>query len=81
MIGPGKYDDVADIMAHAFQCDGLLLIVSNGKLGSGVSCKLSPEGFAKMPKILRRIADEMEKDIAKAAAEISKHGGDKPKEN
>jgi hypothetical protein len=62
MMGPGKYDEFADVLAHSLQADGLVLIVVGGLMGAGMCVKCRDEKLvAKLPAILRDVADLMEK--------------------
>jgi hypothetical protein len=63
MLGPGKYDDIGTALIHGLKAEGVLLIVVKGALGSGTACKTTPEGRKVFPCLLRKIADEMEKDF------------------
>lgn len=64
MIGPGKYDDVATAAREATGArDGVLMLVFSGRLGHGFSAQLSPEALERVPKILREVADQVERDL------------------
>lgn len=65
MIGPGKYDDVATAAVQASGAmDGVLLIVFSGIYGHGFSAQLSVEAMKRVPKTLREVADQVERDLA-----------------
>lgn len=62
MKGPGKYDDLAEMMLLLTGGKGIFLIIEDGVLGNGTACKLSPELKERFPDILRKIATELERD-------------------
>lgn len=60
-LGPGKYDsECTDIMVNE-HAEAILLIVVGGKRGSGFSCQATPEIAFSLPRILRGVADEIER--------------------
>lgn len=65
MIGQGKYDDICTEIRTRLEADGVILIVANGKEGSGMSCQLVPEVAVQTPGVLRLAADILEKDVKK----------------
>lgn len=66
-LGPGKYDSYCTNVRIETQADGVLLIVINGKLGSGFSVQTSKlEVLANLPGVLRNVADQIEKSGVKA---------------
>lgn len=62
MMGPGKYDDLCTIARKATRCRGVLLIVIDGKDGSGFSCQADLETTLRIPQLLREMADKIERD-------------------
>jgi len=64
VIGPGKYDDLADMLLGMTAAEGLLLVVLDGARGNGVSCKCTPDMASHLPAALRVIADQLERDLA-----------------
>ena len=56
----GKYDDAATAAREATKAEGVLLIVLGGEKGSGFSVQIPPEFVARIPAMLRRLADEIE---------------------
>lgn len=66
MIGPGKYDKQLSAALIACGANQGLLIAYDGKEGPGFSAQLTMELMINVPKILRSIADEIEKDFKKA---------------
>ncbi len=68
MMGPGKYDSVASAARHICVAEGVVLIVFNGLAGSGFQCQLPPKLAEEMPKILREVAEQIERDLQREAA-------------
>ena len=58
--GPGKYDDLCTKVREEVGADGVILLVVNGKEGSGFSCQANLPLTLALPKMLRSIADEIE---------------------
>jgi L-cysteine desulfidase len=65
MIGPGKYDAIADTLRNELEADGLVLIVFGGRNGSGCSMKVTDQFSSAMPGLLRKLADAQEADLNK----------------
>lgn len=61
--GPGKYDDEAMETLRETAGRGVLLMVFEGKRGSGFSFVGDINIILKVPTILREIATEIEKDL------------------
>lgn len=66
MIAPGKYDDECQRFRNELVAEGVLLVVANGKKGSGASCQSSMQCMEAMPAVLRLMADELERDVKEA---------------
>jgi hypothetical protein len=64
MIGPGKYDDLATEARERAKATGVILIVIQGEHGSGFSCQANLQVTLELPKMLREMADEIEKDLS-----------------
>lgn len=71
--GPGKYDKLAERCITEADAEAVVLIVFSGNKGSGMSAsvKLVPEFevamrnlevIARLPGVLRNVADHIEKD-------------------
>lgn len=63
--GPGKYDQECGAAREATAAEAVLLIVINGKLGSGFSVQAN-EGsptLAALPGILRDVAAQIAQDV------------------
>lgn len=58
--GPGKYDDLATTARDAARADGVVLLVINGKRGSGFSAQLPVDLTFKLPAILRDLAKQID---------------------
>jgi hypothetical protein len=63
-LGPGKYDDLATSVRVRAGAEGVIVIVIAGLVGSGFAVQASPEITASLPKLLRRVADDIEADTA-----------------
>lgn len=61
MIAPGKYDDLAASVQSVVDAKTVLLIVTGGTRGNGISVKVAdPTLLARLPQILRVVADLMD---------------------
>ncbi len=61
MIGPGKYDEACTNARIATAATGgVLLIVLDGRHGSGFSAQLSLEAQQYLPTMLREVATQIE---------------------
>lgn len=79
MNGPGKYDDLCTKARLAAGPDaGAALIIVNGIHGQGFSCQMSGEMLIGFPKMLRVMADSIErqmpKDLMDAAKDLTGEG-------
>jgi hypothetical protein len=70
--GPGKYDRWAERIAEREQAGLVMVLVLDGRLGTGVSCKVAGkdredarENHRRLPDVLRALADSMEADLGK----------------
>lgn len=68
MIGPGKYDDICTSAREQAQASGAILIIVDGKLGSGFACQTDLKTLLMLPELLRELADQIEKDRATATS-------------
>lgn len=60
-IGPGKYDDLCTTVRKSAEADTALVIILNGKKGSGFSVQTADLGvLAQLPALLRNTADQIE---------------------
>jgi hypothetical protein len=64
-IGPGKYDAICTHAREAADAEGVVLIILNGKRGSGFSVQASPVVTALLADLLRNTADLVEKAVAR----------------
>jgi hypothetical protein len=62
-LGPGKYDDLATMARNATSAEGVIVIVLGGVAGSGFSVQATFEVTAKLPDLLRTMADNIERDL------------------
>jgi hypothetical protein len=66
-LGPGKYDDLATIVRERTAAQGVIVIVLGGSRGSGFSVQVEGADIsAKLPAMLRNVADGIEQDVAKS---------------
>lgn len=63
MIGAGKYDDLCTIVREKAEAIAALVIVIGGNKGPGFSAQMPPQLSEEIPKLLRGIADEIEKNF------------------
>lgn len=61
-IGPGKYDADCTAILRKYNAGGVILMVFGGDIESGFSCTADFETTIRLPEILRRTADMIEKD-------------------
>lgn len=62
MNNPSKYDDACTIARMMCNAEAAFLIILNGAQGQGFSVQCPPEMVKDIPRILRTIADAVEKD-------------------
>ena len=62
-IGPGKYDDLTTIVSRRSAARGVIVMVIDGKRGSGFSVQATAEITAALPALLREVADRIERDL------------------
>lgn len=60
---PGKYDEICTEARRQCEAEGLMLIVMNGKFGSGFSAQLPPMVSEKIPDVLRQVAGQIEEQL------------------
>ena len=61
--GPGKYDAECNAAMEQTQAEGVILLVFHGRFGSGFSAHLPTELLLNLPDILRKLADDVERDL------------------
>jgi hypothetical protein len=62
--GPGKYDPECTALREATQSGSVIAIIVDGIKGSGFSVQsIDPHFVAKLPEMLRGVADEIERDL------------------
>lgn len=66
--GKGKYDkecelvyDLCKMDANEDSATGVMVIVFNGKKGHGFSAIMTPHMSERVPKVIRAVADEMDR--------------------
>jgi hypothetical protein len=62
-VGPGKYDELCTYVREQVEAEGAILIVLNGKRGTGFSVQGTVEVHLKLPSILREMANQIECDV------------------
>lgn len=63
MIGPGKYDDECTMVRMGTKAKGVVLIVIDGRLGSGFSVQASSSAIlGGLPDVLEDMAAQIRKD-------------------
>lgn len=71
--GPGKYDDLASLIREQAKAETVMVIVINGDKGHGFSVQShNPEMLPVLPKILRDVAEEMERDLKRMREKVGK---------
>lgn len=63
-VGPGKYDDLATYVREQAKAEGVIVIVFDGDKGNGFSAQGSIEVMQAVPRVLRGVADDMERDLS-----------------
>lgn len=68
MFGPGKYDDLCDLVREqaGITTGGVVVMVIGGKHGSGFSIQADALTSLAMPALLEAVAEQMRKDIESA---------------
>jgi len=62
-LGPGKYDELCTEVRTKADAQGCILIIFGGNHGFGFSVQASPGTLARLPKLLRELADAVERDM------------------
>jgi hypothetical protein len=62
MIGPGQYDKLCSLVRSRARATGAIVIVFGGEHGNGFSAQLPPSDVASIARVLREVADEVERD-------------------
>jgi len=69
--GPGKYDDMATLVREATKAACVVVIVVGGNRGDGFSVQTADirQTFTIMPRVLRSVATQIDKDAKKLAGQ------------
>jgi hypothetical protein len=67
MKGPGKYDDICTAAREAANARAAVVIIFGGNKGPGFSVQGDVESLVLLPRILRNLADDIEKDTKRLA--------------
>jgi hypothetical protein len=59
-LGPGKYDDLCTYVKDQAQAAGVIVLVHQGRQGSGFSVQGTLEFMLRIPDLLRQMADQIE---------------------
>jgi hypothetical protein len=59
---PGTYHEALRWVSEQVKPAGAILFVINGVRGTGWECMGAPEIIAEMPRLIRKIADDIEHD-------------------
>lgn len=59
--GPGKYDDACTLAREKAEAQGAILLIFGGNKGEGFSVQAPEHIIRRVPKILRTLADLIEK--------------------
>lgn len=62
-LGAGKYDPECTVARESAAAMCAIVIIFGGDRGDGFSCQADLETLAKLPSLLRLMADSMEKDV------------------
>jgi hypothetical protein len=62
-IGPGKYDMLCTIVRESAKAEAVVVMVFNGNNGSGFSVQGPLEFSTSLPRALRAMADEIDRDL------------------
>jgi len=65
--GPGKYDDQCEKAAEMCKANQVILVVFDGEHGPGFSARLTGKLVMAIPKILRKLADDIEEKMKAAS--------------
>lgn len=59
-VGPGKYDELATYALRQSVAEGVIVIVINGRRGTGMAVQASLPLTLTLPAVLRACADDIE---------------------
>jgi hypothetical protein len=62
MIGSGKYDALVLLVMKEAVAKGAIVMVLDGEHGNGFSAALPPDAIARIPTVLRQVANQIESD-------------------
>ncbi len=62
-IGPGRYDAECTVARESAEAMCAIVIIFGGDRGDGFSCQADLATLAKLPALLRHMADTMEDDM------------------
>lgn len=64
MNDPGRYDEACTLARKAAGALGAVLMIFQGKAGDGFEVQLPADLVAELPRVLRDMADDIEKQLA-----------------
>jgi len=62
-FGPGRYDDLCTYVRKKSAATSVILIITGGKFGHGISMHAPAEEMLKLPKVLRTVAADIERKL------------------
>lgn len=62
-LGPSTYDDELTMAREMCGANTAILIIIDGRAGSGFACQGSTSVLIEMPAILRQVANDIETDL------------------
>jgi hypothetical protein len=62
-IGPGKYDDLCTVVRETAKAQAVIIMVFDGDKGSGFSIQGPLEFSTTLPRVLREMANQIDKDL------------------
>lgn len=74
-VGKGKYDDVSKMLQELLQAEGVLVLVVNGKLGSGASVTGSAESRLMMATAAELLAPQLRNEAQTLEATVRRQQG------
>jgi len=69
-LGPGKYDALASVVRERAKAGGVVVMVFDGRHGSGFSVQATAEITLRLPELLRVMADGIERDLKRPAPDV-----------
>jgi len=77
-LGPGKYDALASVVRERAKAGGVVVMVFDGRHGSGFSVQATAEITLRLPELLRVMADGIELDLKRRSPEVPDQRAGRP---